>query len=355
MPAPLPMRTEAEARGIADAAALRTIIRHGSHSFHAASRLLPDEPRQAAFALYAFCRECDDIIDLEGGRGDAIAALHGRLDDAYEGRPQNSAVDRAFANTVAEYAIPKRLPAALIEGLSWDAAGRRYEQLEDVHDYAARVAGTVGAMMSLVLGARSRAALARATDLGIAMQLTNIARDVGEDARAGRIYLPLAWLREDGLDIERWLLDPHARPEIQAATLRLLDEADRFYMRGLSGITLLPRRCRTAIRAAGLIYADIGRVIRVRGGDSVTARAVVPSHRKLVLLAHALGGSQAEPDQLNAPPLKANRFLVDAAVGPTRPADLLPASVHLNPLVTMLELAISARERRRATSSQPAP
>ena len=96
--------------------------------------------------------------------------------------------------------IPRALPEALLEGFAWDAAGRRYETLDEVEHYAARVAGCVGAMMTLVMGRRDPAILARACDLGVAMQLTNICRDVGEDARAGRLYLPLAWLRDNGID-----------------------------------------------------------------------------------------------------------------------------------------------------------
>ena len=116
--------------------------------------------------------------------------------------------DRALAHVVHRLAIPRLLLDALLEGFLWDANGRRYETLEEVHDYAARVAGTVGAMMALVMGAHTQRALARACELGVAMQLTNIARDVGEDARNGRLYLPRAWLREAGIDPDAWLRAP---------------------------------------------------------------------------------------------------------------------------------------------------
>ena len=101
---------------------------------------------------------------------------------------------------LARYGIPRALPAALLEGFAWDAEGRRYASIEALEDYAARVAGTVGAMMALVMGVRDAAVLGRAAELGLAMQLSNIARDVGEDARAGRVYLPLDWLAEAGVD-----------------------------------------------------------------------------------------------------------------------------------------------------------
>jgi phytoene synthase len=146
--------------------------------------------RDSATALYAFCRLADDAIDEgdteTGARTRALATLAQRLDAAYTGRPHDDPADRAFAQIVAQHHIPRAVPEALLEGFAWDLQGRRYETLADLHDYAARVAGTVGVMMAMLMGVRAPAALARACDLGIAMQLTNIARDVGEDARAGR-------------------------------------------------------------------------------------------------------------------------------------------------------------------------
>ncbi len=128
----------------------------------------------------------------------ALGRLQDRLARIYAGNPYDAAADRAMADIVRRYAIPAELPEALLDGLAWDAQDRKFEDLSDVFDYAARVAGTVGVMMTLMMGVRSPDALARACDLGVAMQLTNNARDVGEDARAGRIYLPLRWLREAG-------------------------------------------------------------------------------------------------------------------------------------------------------------
>ena len=118
------------------------------------------------------------------------------------------AADRALASVIARYAIPRAVPQALLEGFAWDREGRRYETLADLTAYAARVAGTVGAMMALLMDERRPEVLARACDLGVAMQFSNIARDVGEDARAGRLYLPQEWLREAGLDPEAWLAAP---------------------------------------------------------------------------------------------------------------------------------------------------
>ena len=188
-------------------AACRALMKGGSKSFFAASLLLPTSVCEPATALYAFCRLADDAID-DGGGLEALQGLYDRLDRIYARDPAPIPADRAFAEVVARYGIPKALPAALIEGFEWDERGRTYDTLSDLTAYAARVAGTVGAMMTMLMGVRDADAVARACDLGIAMQFTNIARDVGEDARLGRIYLPRDWLREAGIDPDAWLKAP---------------------------------------------------------------------------------------------------------------------------------------------------
>jgi phytoene synthase len=150
----------------ADIAACRNLLCSGSRSFFAASLLLPRRVRAPATALYAFCRVADDAVDLGDDPVAALAELSARLNAAYAGHPEDSAIDRAFAETVAAYHIPQALPAALIEGLAWDAQGRRYENFASLLDYAARVAGAVGVMMAVVMGVRDAASLARAADLG---------------------------------------------------------------------------------------------------------------------------------------------------------------------------------------------
>lgn len=299
----------------ADLAACRAMLANGSRTFLAASYLLPRAVRDPACALYAFCRVADDAIDAAPGGdvAEALALLRRRLDAVYSGGPPAAdAVDRAFAGVVRAHAIPRALPEALLEGFAWDVSARRYETLADLHDYAARVAGTVGAMMALVMGATTPSALARACDLGVAMQLSNIARDVGEDAAAGRVYLPLTWLREAGLDVERWLAAPRHDARLAGVVARVLDEAERLYARAAAGIAELPLACRVGINAARLLYAEIGREVARRGFDAVASRAVVPGHRKAVLLARAAITLQPRRD-IAAPPLAATRALVDAA------------------------------------------
>jgi phytoene synthase len=297
----------------ADAAACRVLLKNGSKTFWAASRLLPRRVRDPATALYAFCRVADDAIDADPNATEAtVDVLRARLDRIYAGRPDDSPVDRALAVVVAKDAIPRALPDALLEGLAWDAQGRRYETLDELYAYAARVAGTVGAMMTLVMGGRGAAVLARACDLGVAMQLTNIARDVGEDAGRGRIYLPMAWMREAGMDPGEWLKRPAPSDALATVVARLLATADGLYRRADEGVPALPKDCRTAIFAARLIYSDIGRYIARARFDSVTRRAYVPLMRKLWLLARSVGARWMPRIPSSAPPLEPVRFLVAA-------------------------------------------
>lgn len=291
------------------------MIRGGSRAFFAASLLLPGRLREDAYALYAFCRLSDDLVDLDGGATDAISRLRARLDRAYAARPADSPVDRAFADVVLRTGLPRALPEALIEGLAWDSAGFTCETFDDVLAYAARVASSVGAMMAVLMGVRDEALLARACDLGVAMQLTNIARDVGEDARMGRRYLPRAWFAEAGIDADLWMTAPVFNPAIAGMVKRLLDEADRLYRRSESGIVGLPREARPGIFAARYLYDEIGHAVAARGFDSVGARARVKTLRKVALLAQAALAALfvRRRAERNRPALAQTRFLVEAA------------------------------------------
>jgi phytoene synthase len=298
----------------ADLMACRALLRGGSKSFFAASLLLPGRVRDSATALYAFCRVADDAIDLGDDPLAAVVRLNDRLDAAYAGAPEDGAIDRAFAAAVSAHGIPKALPAALIEGLAWDSEGRRYESFEALLDYAARVAGAVGVMMALVMGVRDRESLARAADLGTAMQLTNIARDVGEDAAAGRFFLPGDWCEEAGVDVAAFLARPVFSVGLGGVVKRLLDAAEELYARAESGIARLPLGCRTGIAAARRIYAAIGSDVAAHGYDSVTRRARVPGPRKVLLAGRAVADAVMLSAGAGMPALAANAFLLEWTV-----------------------------------------
>jgi len=339
----------------ADMEACREAIRTGSLSFHAASRLLPARVRDPALALYAFCRLADDAVDLRADKVSAVLRLRDRLDLVYAGRPADAAPDRAFAAVVEEFGMPRALPEALLEGLAWDAVGRRYETLSDLLAYSARVASAVGAMMCVLMRVRDRDALARACDLGAAMQLTNIARDVGEDAAAGRLYLPLAWLAERGIEPEAFLARPEATPEIRAITRRLLFEARKLYYRAEAGVAALPPSCRPGIYAARHVYAAIGREIERAGHDSVTRRARTSAARKAALLGYALmrtGVSAVLPRSavIYARPLPETAFLVEAAARRAPPGGAWGEGRAGSLIAILAELE---SRRRRPTRLEP--
>ncbi|MBC6442201.1 MAG: phytoene/squalene synthase family protein [Rhodobacteraceae bacterium] len=296
----------------------REAIRHGSRSFHAASRLLPASVRDPALALYAFCRLADDAVDEHDEKSAAVLRLRDRLDLIYAGMPKDAPADRAFAAVVEEFDMPKALPDALLEGLAWDAVGRHYETLEELYSYSARVASAVGVMVCVLMRVRDADTLARAADLGIAMQLTNISRDVGEDARAGRLYLPTAWLAEAGVDVTSFMADPQPCAALRDLVRRLMCAAERLYDRSEAGVSALPVRARPAIFAARHAYAGIGAELVRLGHDSVTRRAVTSGTQKfgwLVLSAIRAGLTSILPQSavLHAQPLPETAFLVDAA------------------------------------------
>lgn len=307
MPAPEPSRE--------DLAYCRALLARGSKTFSLAGLLLPRSLRPRVATLYAFCRLSDDLIDgaveYDGAALDTLGELRRRLARVYADRPWEHPVDRALTALVSSTGLPRVWLEALLDGYEWDVRGREYDTLEQVQDYGARVAGSVGACMGLLLGAPDQDTLARACELGVAMQLSNIARDVAEDAARGRLYLPRAWLAEAGVDTELLLLDPTPSEGLSEVLRRLLDAAEGLYQRAEHGIARLPARVRPGLRAARLLYGEIGHELARRGYD-VRRRAVVPRRRKLTLLLRALFGVGAAGGELRAAPLPAVRFLLEA-------------------------------------------
>ncbi len=334
--------------GAGDLAACRAMLRGGSRSFHAASRLLPRRVMQPATALYAFCRVADDLVDAAGGGAGALDGLHRRLDAVYAGAPANQPPDRALAAVVASHRLPRALLDGLLDGFAWDAAGRQYQDLHELQTYAARVAGTVGAAMAVLMGARGPEVVARACDLGVAMQLSNIARDVGEDARAGRLYLPRAWLQDAGIDPDAWLARPRFTPALGEVVIRLVATADAFYQRAEPGIAALPWDCRPGIGAASRLYAAIGHRVLAAGGNSINSRAVVPAGGKFVLLGRAVAAAMLPGGSVAAPPAPAVRHLVAAVAATPAPPAAPGGLVWLIELFAELDSrqAIAAANRR---------
>lgn len=273
-------------------------LEHHSKSFALAARALPPGAREEVAATYAWCRRADDAIDLDtsGDVGHALRRLHAELASIYAGEPQRDPVLEAFQRVVIERRVPVQYPLELLAGMEMDVAGARYRSAGDLLLYCYRVAGTVGLMLCHVLGVRDAAALRHAAHLGMAMQMTNICRDVREDWERGRVYVP-AELLPDGARIEPApgaRLDRRAAAALAAGTRRLLELADRYYSSGDRGTHALSFRAAIAIRAARAVYSAIGRVIRRRDFDVLAPRAVVPTLLKLWLVASAIAATVVE-------------------------------------------------------------
>jgi phytoene synthase len=278
----------------------RERIEKGSKSFAAAARLFETDTRNRAYMLYAWCRHCDDTIDDQelgfatvGARAsnpaECLEELRAKTRLAVRGQWEEP-VFGALARVVGECGIPEQNLMEHLDGFAMDVKGRHYETLEDTLSYCYHVAGVVGVMMAMIMGVRDTETLDRASDLGIAFQITNIARDVMDDVALGRIYLPAEWLRVEGLDRADLgdLADPAHRDRIYAVTNRLLAVADQFYLSARHGIASLPFRSAWAIAVARFVYRDIGRLVRERGPSAWDNRAHVSSSRKLFGVARSL-------------------------------------------------------------------
>jgi 15-cis-phytoene synthase len=260
----------------------RQVIAAKSRSFALASRVLPPASRDRAVVLYAFCRRADDAVDgaPPAAQADALARLEAELDDVYAGRATGDPLLEAFAELAGTCQIPRTYPAELLAGMRMDVIGQRYQTVDELLEYCFRVAGTVGLMMCHVLGVSDQDALRNATHLGIAMQLTNICRDVAEDWAMDRLY--------------GGPFPGQAREPMRQAVRHLLAEADVYYRSGDRGLPALPWRAALAVRTARLVYAGIGDQLRRQDHDPLRGRAVVPGWRKLWLCGRAAAGAAVE-------------------------------------------------------------
>jgi len=263
--------------------ALGVLARSG-RSFRLAGRLLPSSILADAAELYAFCRGVDDLadeaVDPAAARAELLLLRNAVLvGDAGHPMAARLLSLRSRCNLDVTAAI------TLVETVLSDLDSVRVADEAELLRYAYGAAGTVGLMMCAILDARSAAAASHAVDLGIAMQLTNIARDVAEDARRGRTYLPASWL-PPGLDAGRLHEAPDA---VFCAVQHVLCRADRQYRSAELGYGYLPPRVRPAIQSAARIYEEIGRrILRLGPGYLAAGRCVVPMPRKLFLLAGSL-------------------------------------------------------------------
>jgi len=216
--------------------------------------------------------------------------LRAELAACYADAPLEDPVLQGFQSVVRRRALPRGYAGELVAGMAMDVEGHRYRTIDDLLTYCYRAAGTVGLMMCHVMGVRDDTALRHAAHLGIAMQLTNICRDVAEDWDRGRIYLPATLLAAHGAEAT----DPGTgpipealKPVIRQVVEELLSLANKYYESGDRGLAALEPRCRLAVTTARYVYAAIGRVLARRRFDPLKGRAYVTGVGKLWLMVRA--------------------------------------------------------------------
>jgi 15-cis-phytoene synthase len=264
----------------------RAVLARHARTFDLAGRFLGPARRDAAAVVYAFCRLVDDLADETDDADAADAALAAVAAELRGDIPARPLV-AVYAALLDDHGVDRRVAHELIAGVRADLGPVALADDAELLRYCYRVAGTVGLMMCGVLGVRAHAARPFAVDLGVAMQLTNICRDVAEDAARGRVYLPASRLlaATTVIELRRGNIP---RPAIATVVLDLLALADRHYTSADAGTVYIPWPSRLAILVAARLYRAIGQVLRARGGDPLKGRAVVSRVAKLGWTAVAL-------------------------------------------------------------------
>jgi 15-cis-phytoene synthase len=266
-------------------AAAEIVMAASGKTFHQAARLLPHDVRDGVISLYAFCRYVDDLADEStesiAVRSEQLRDLQQALLEEHEREAEGALAMHARSLNLSP---SSRWAASVLVGAAReDLTQTQPEDETALIRYAFGVAGTVGLMMAEILGARKEGKRA-AIELGIAMQLSNIARDVAQDFRAGRIYLPASWITRIELECALMKRDQPAQERLEGAMLRLLRLADELYERAFTGFWTLPLRVRWSILSAALCYREIGIYVGRDRRMSWQRRTIVPRWRKLTLV-----------------------------------------------------------------------
>ena len=271
----------------------------GSKSFATAAKLFDPLTRRSVLMLYAWCRHCDDAIDgqelgfnatpVDSAQAEQrLEMLKNQTLRAWEGGEVSEPAFAAFQEVALGHNIPLQLAYDHLDGFAMDVRETRYETIDDTLQYCYRVAGVVGLMMARVMGVRDEAVLDRACDLGLAFQLTNIARDIVEDARVGRCYLPARWLAEEGIPPDA-LESAEMRPRLARLAYRLVAEAEPYYASARAGLAGLPLRSAWAIASAHGVYREIGIKVSAAGPRAWDRRQGTSAFEKSGLLLKGAG------------------------------------------------------------------
>lgn len=297
----------------ADARSCEQVARGHARTFYLASWMLPPDKRRATLALYAFCRRADDLVDLPscGSSLDQVRRQLERLGTdlamAMSGRGADAML-RELAWSIARFGIPAAPLHELLDGVAADLTRTRWERWEDVIAYSEGVAGSVGEMCAPVMGVRAEApsramVLRRARDLGVAMQLTNIIRDVGEDAARGRVYLAIEDLARYGFNAADVLDGTAFRRPTAWRTLisEQVSRAREWYDRARPGIAWLEPDAQRCVNACAAGYSRILSVIERNGYDCLTRRASLGWGERFAILGRSLFGRSVELPVLSPP------------------------------------------------------
>ena len=272
-------------------------ISAGSKSFRFASQIFDQQTRERSWLLYAWCRACDDITDGQTLGHDAkapdnpderIAFLRERTEDALADQATGLVPFEALRQVTRECHIPAAVTEDHLAGFARDAAAWRPDSEEDLLSYCYQVAGSVGVMMAHVMGVApdEEDTLDRAADLGVAFQLANIARDIVEDAKVGRVYLPAQWLADEGL-LDSDLADPRHRAALARITRRLADLAEKYRASSKAGAARLPFRSRWAVLSAAGIYGEVATRAAALGQRAWDRRITTGKWEKAALVIEA--------------------------------------------------------------------
>lgn len=276
----------------------RAITRYHAKTFYMATRFLPNRKQRGIFAIYALCRYIDDIVDEAEDllRQEKIAyydikqkldAWKRKLEDTYNGIEQDDEILIAFSDVLRRYDIPMSLPFELLDGVSMDLYKNRYRDFNELYDYSYKVASVVGLMTSEVFGYNNLEALDHAIELGVAMQLTNILRDVGEDLTKNRIYIPQKDLNR--FNVSEQALFAHEMSDNFKALMEFqVYRARSFYRRAEAGITMLHKDSRLPVYLAHYNYSGILGKIEKNNYDVFSNRAYLSSAEKFTILPRLL-------------------------------------------------------------------
>lgn len=269
----------------------RQIAKHHAKTFYLATLFLPKNQQNPIFAMYALLRTVDDLVDLAEDKlsngqltreqiNQSIDEWKTRLRGCYAGECHNDPILMAWQDTLRSFHVPIELPLDLIDGVAMDIDFKTFETFDDLYVYCYKVASVVGLMTAEIFGYSDRKALQHAIDLGIAMQLTNILRDVGEDVDRGRIYLPLEDLRRFGYGTDDFMKKRMNDRFVDLMKFQI-DRARRYYESSELGIPMLQKNARFAVGISSRNYADILKAIEKNGYDVFSQRAYRSFYQKI--------------------------------------------------------------------------